>query len=94
VGKLFKIKEDIVHRKIAGESILVPIRGELADMSNIFFMNPVGEFIWEHLDGKKNLDDIINMITEDFDVSRDIADNDAHEFVTDLQNAGLIEKVL
>jgi hypothetical protein len=94
MAKLFKRKEDIIHRKIAGESILVPIRGELADMSNIFFMNTVGEFIWEFLDGNMHLDDIINAIIDDFDVSRNKADTDANEFITDLQKAGLIEKVI
>ena len=94
MGELFKRKEDIIHRKIAGESILVPIRGELADMNNIFFLNPVAEFIWEQFDGEKSLNDVFNMVIEDFDVNKDEANSDLKEFITDLKNAGLIEEAV
>ncbi len=51
----FKKKEEIVSREIAGETILVPIKGKLADMQRIFALENVSEYIWQQLDGEKKV---------------------------------------
>ncbi len=91
--KIYKKADDIVRRKIAEETILVPIRGELVDMQKIFSLNKMADYIWESLDGKKRLSDIRNGILDDFHVTKQIADKDLEEFVTDLVSAGLIIEV-
>lgn len=89
--KICKRKDDIVHRRIAGETILVPIRGRLADMQRIFSLNPVGEFIWDELDGSKNLQQISEGIQAFFDVTGPEADADLSAFISELLREGLIE---
>ena len=77
---------DIVSRNIAGETILVPIRGNLADMQNIFTLNKIGAFIWERLDGKRPLSQIIGLLLDHFDVSSEEAENDILEFIAQASN--------
>ncbi len=89
-GETFKKKEEIVHRSIAGETILVPVSGKLADMQRIFSLNPVAEFIWRQLDGVKRLGDIRKEILDHFEVEEEQADSDIREFVTELLKEGLI----
>ena len=69
-GKIFKKKKEIVSREIAGETILVPISGKLADMQRIFSLNPVAEYIWNQLNGKRNLQEISGNILSVFDVKK------------------------
>ncbi len=88
--KVFRRKDDIVHRKIAGETILVPIRGSLADMQKIFSLNPVGEFIWDELDGARSLREISAGIQAAFDVTEEEANADLEAFVAELLREGLI----
>ncbi len=88
--QVFTIKQDIVHRTIAGEVFLVPIRGRLADMQQIFSLNPVAEHIWKHLDGKRKLGDIRDSVLSSFDVRREEAESDIREFIEDLLSAELI----
>ena len=88
--RTFRKKEEIVTRKIAGETILVPIRGSLADMQKIFSLNPVGEFIWQEINGQKNLQQISESIQSVFDVSQEEADTDVQDFITELLREGLI----
>ena len=84
---------DIVSRNIAGETILVPIRGNLADMQNIFTLNKIGAFIWERLDGKRPLSQIIGLLLDHFDVSSEEAENDILEFIAQVLATGLaVEK--
>jgi hypothetical protein len=91
--KVFRKKKEIVARRIAGETILVPITGKLANMQRIFSLNPVGEYIWHQLDGKKNLKEIGEGIIFTFDVNKEQADIDIEEFIVELTKADLITGV-
>jgi hypothetical protein len=91
VREVYKKKDDIVYRKLAGETILVPISGRLADMQMIFALNPVGEFIWEELDGSRTLQQIREDIQSSFDVAREEANADLEAFIAELLKEGLIE---
>ena len=90
---IFRKKGEIVSRKIAGEMFLVPIHGKLADMQRIFSLTPVAEFIWNHLEGEKPLHKIRDDVLETFDVERERADADLQDFISQLLEANLIEKV-
>ena len=86
-------QDDIVFREIAGEFILVPIRGKLADMQRIFTLESVGEHIWQELDGKKTLTDILNSVLDQFDVVKATAESDIADFIHELLDAKLIVEV-
>jgi hypothetical protein len=84
MNKRYKRNEDFVYRKIENETILVPIKNNVGDMGCIYNLNEVGAFVWEHLDGEKTLDDLKNMVTQEFDVSDQEAEEDLIQFVGDL----------
>lgn len=90
LARIFVQKDEIVSRSIAGETILVPIRGNLADMQNIFTLNEVGAFIWEQLDGKRPLSEIHDSLCECFEVSSEEAERDILEFVDRVNETGLV----
>lgn len=90
---VYRRKDDIVYRKVAGETILVPISGRLADMQRIFALNPVGEFIWNGIDGSRTLQQISEDIQSRFDVASEEANADLETFVAELLKEGLIEGV-
>ena len=89
----FRKKSEIVSRQIAGEMMLIPIMGKIADMQKIFALNPVGEFIWERLDGEKSLGKISEEISSSLDVNREQALAEAEEYVRELLREGLIEEI-
>ncbi|OPX33795.1 MAG: hypothetical protein B1H12_11235 [Desulfobacteraceae bacterium 4484_190.2] len=64
----FHRKDDIVTRQVAGETLLVPIYGDLANMERIFSLDPVAAFIWEQLDGEKSLEGIRDSLLNAFEV--------------------------
>jgi hypothetical protein len=93
LSSIYRKKEDIVTRQIAGETILVPIRSNLADMQRLFTLNTVAEYIWQQLDGKRNLKEIHDGILANFEVENDQADSDIREFISQLMDAAIIEEV-
>lgn len=89
----FLRNENIVTREILGQTLLVPISAELADMDNIFTLNDTGAHVWHRLDGALTLAGIREAVVDAFDVSAEQAWRDIHALVEDLAGAGLICKV-
>lgn len=88
-GAVYERTPDIVPRHIAGDTILVAVRGELAKLERIFVLNTVGEHIWQILDGGKTVADIADSVREAFDIDEATALADVTEFMADLEDAGL-----
>jgi hypothetical protein len=90
---MFRRRDGIAGRRIAGESFLVPVCGTPVDMENIFVLNPLADFIWERLDGKHALETIVADILATYDVKQKQADTDVAELVGQLLAHGLVEEV-
>ena len=90
---IYRRSENIVSREIAGETILVPIRGSLVDLQKIYTVNAVGAVIWEHLDGTKSLAAIRDTLLERYDTDRRQIEEDLEEFIAMVAREGLAAKV-
>jgi hypothetical protein len=91
--KIYSKNNEIVTRRILDETILVPIRGKLANMQRIFALNPVAEYIWKNINGQKSLNEILKEIEDNFEVSKEQALADLIEFVTDLIKENLLIEI-
>lgn len=91
--KVFQKNEDIVSREIVGETMLIPIRGNLADMQRVFSLEDVAEYIWQQLNGEKELGIIRDGVLENFEVEKVGAETDISEFINELVKADLIVEV-
>lgn len=87
---LYRRSPEVVTRKIAGELFIVPVKGKIADMQRIFSLNPVAEVVWDLLDGRHDVEDILKKVLENFDVEKDIADADVRGLIEELLQADLI----
>ena len=91
--KSYEKNEDVVFRRISDESILVPIKGSVADLGFIYNLNDVGTFIWERIDGKRQLMDIKMKMVEEFEVAPSEAERDLLQFIAHLEKMGCIIEV-
>jgi len=90
-GVRFARKSEFVTRTIAGEAVVVPVRGQIDDIDAIYHLNDVGAFIWNLIDSKTSVCDIVHAVCLEFDVAREHAERDALEFVSALESQGIIE---
>ena len=74
----------VVTRKTGNEYILVPVANNIADMNSVYTLNETGAFIWEQIDGKRTIEDIIELVTQEYDIDKDAASNDVLEFVRNM----------
>lgn len=89
---LFSRVKDFAVRVIAGETILVPIRSGVADLDSIFLLNETGSVVWEMVEGVSGSDELVDVVVERFDVSREDATRDVAEYLSTLEQAGLIRR--
>ena len=54
-------------------------------------VNDVGQWVWEHLDGRHSTDDLVVEACQEFAVEPDRARADVELFLRDAQEAGLVE---
>jgi pyrroloquinoline quinone biosynthesis protein D len=85
--------QDIVCRRVGGESILVPIRQNVGNLDYVYTLSEVAADVWTLLDGTRRLDEIIDAICERYDIERATAAADVTALVTDLADAALISQV-
>lgn len=76
---------NIVSRKIADKTILVPIRNKVGDLESIYTLNEIGARIWELIDGRRDLGKIRDMIIDEFEVTAEEAEKDLSEFLPKLK---------
>ncbi len=77
--------EDIVWRNLDGEAVLLnPNNGKY------FGMNAVGCSFWEKMDGERTLDQIIDMLLEEYSVDRQTLEKDINELVSTLEEKQII----
>lgn len=81
---------ECVVRRVAGETILVPVRSRVADLECVFTLNDVASVIWQALQSPKSPDEIATQVVREFDVAPEAALRDVEDFVAGLEQAGLI----
>jgi len=81
-----KKSEDLVWRVINGETVIMT-----ADGREIHNLNRVASAIWGLSDGTKNINEIVSLICERFNVPFEIARRDVIEFGSQLQDKKLLE---
>jgi hypothetical protein len=65
---LYKPSEDIVARSIEGELIIVPLVSGIGNLEDeLYTMNETGKAIWDRLDGKKKLREILAELSTEFE---------------------------
>ena len=76
---------DVVTRKTGSEYVLVPVTNNIADMNSVYTLNETGAFIWEHIDGKNSIAEIITALTEEYEIEREVAEEDVNAFIQNLK---------
>lgn len=58
--------------------------------AEVHVLNPVGTRVWELLDGRRTVTDIIEAILEEYEISREEARTDVHAFLASLAEKAMV----
>ena len=81
----------IVTRKTGNEYVLVPITNNIADMHSVYTLNETGAFIWEQINGKRSVEEIIAVLTAEYDIDNKSAEADIFSFIENMSKYLIIQ---
>ena len=81
---------EFVTRQIAGETLIIPVAGQVGDLDAIYTLNEVASTIWETIEGPTAVHQIVDTLTREYDVTPDQAQADVLELLDVLAAKGLI----
>ncbi len=81
----------VVSRRVAGETLIVPVRGKVGDLASIYSFNQTGSLIWQSMETPKTLPELINAVQQEYAVAYEQAEQDVKQFLEDTLLAGLVE---
>jgi hypothetical protein len=90
LDKCFVKESDLVTRDVAGERIIVPIKGHVGDLEGVFTLNELGAMIWRLMDGQTTGRQLMEAVINEYDVEAAEAEKDVVDFLRSLEEAGLI----
>lgn len=85
LGSVLSHSPSVITRKTGDEYVLVPVTSNIADMNSIFTLNETAAFLWENLDGKRTVEDLVELLVAAYEINRDNAELDVFEFIKDLR---------
>lgn len=88
---------DVVARRIAGELVLVPIATRTENASrrtaNFYVLNGTGELLWATLEEPADIEELTRQLTQNYQISEDVARGDVRQFLSALERCGAIHPV-
>lgn len=74
---------NVVSKVIDNDYLLIPVVEETMDMNNIYGISDVGAFIWDNIDSSNTINDIIQKVVQEYDITQEIALNDVTAFLNE-----------
>ncbi|MDA8019637.1 MAG: PqqD family protein [Thermoanaerobaculia bacterium] len=81
---------DVATRRILDETLLVPLRGFVAEQMEIFALNEVAAFVWERLEDGTTERSLVDAVVAEFEVERDRAAEDVAALLEQFRDCGLL----
>ena len=81
----------VVSRVVAGETLIVPIRGKVGDLASIYSFNETGSLVWKLLETRRTFAELVAAVAQEYNVDRPRAEQDVKQFVEDMLLVGLVE---
>jgi hypothetical protein len=89
--QVFVRSQAVVARVIAGETLIVPVRGKVGDLASIYQFNGTGSLIWQLLEAPRTVNELANAVAREYEVEPAQAEHDVAKFVEEMKAVGLVE---
>jgi hypothetical protein len=76
---------NVVTRKTGNEYVLVPVSDNIADMNSVYTLNETGAFIWEQINGMRTIEEIVYLLTSEYETDKETAERDVFDFIDNMK---------
>lgn len=82
----YQLKPGYAVRAFMDEYLVIPVGAPGADDSKMAVLSPVAEFVWSLLEVPRSFGEILSAVTDEFEVTADVAEPDIREFLQELKD--------
>ena len=86
-----KIKDGFILREVAGNFIVVAVGNAVKKFNGVITLNEVGAFLWKKLSDGATEAELVDAVLEDYEVERQVAEQDVKAFIEKLIQAELLK---
>lgn len=90
----YAVSDEVIAREIEGEIVIVPLISGIGDMDDdLYTLNETGKSVWNLLDGKITLKEVITAMYNEYEVSITTIEDEITGLVKDLLDKRLIVEI-
>ncbi|MDD3382642.1 MAG: PqqD family protein [Bacilli bacterium] len=86
-----KIKKDYVLREIVDEYVVIPVKDAAINFNGMITLNESAKLLWESLIEEKSEEDLIKVLCDEYQISKEEATIDVKDFINVLKENNLLE---
>lgn len=88
---MYKIKNGFIIRKIGGQIMAVPTGKMTSEIHGMISLSESGELLWSRLVNGADIEALVDVLVENYEIDRETAKADAEKFVLTLSKQGVLE---
>ena len=92
IDTVYRIKRGYTIRNFFDEYLVIPVGLSEDPKTKVGILNSVGELIWKTLQKDSTFQDLLTAVTDEFEVSEEVASKDIEEFLEQLDKCKFLEK--
>ncbi len=85
-----RIVPGFLIREIAGETVAIPSGEAVRHLSGLVIINGCGKFLFEQLQSERTIPELVNALTDVYDVDAGTATTDVKEFLDVLRTHNML----
>ena len=85
-----KLKQEFILRNIAGDNLLVPVRGLGDSFNGLITLNETGTFIYKQIEMEKDEGEIVMALMEEYNVTQEKATEDVEAFCDNFRRLNIL----
>ena len=88
---MYKLKSGFIIREIGNQIMAVPVGKQTTEIHGMIALSESAKLLWEALEKGSTVENLANILIDNYDVEYDVAKKDAENFVNSLTNQGALE---
>jgi len=91
LDKIPQKNTELAWRVIDSEAVIIPLDEQTSDSEKINFLNETGTRIWELIDGKNSIKDIVVRIVKEYEIDEEEGKKEVINFIKKLERKNLVK---
>src|ERR1700693_3966953 len=89
--EFFTRARSVISRVVGGETLIVPVRAEVGNLSSIHSFKGTGSLIWQLLGEPRALPELVDVVEREVGIGQEQAQRDVTQFLDDMLRVGLVQ---